>query len=101
MELIKNAIGTAKPQIVSKYGKNGTDVNIFSHTETDEYGTELYVYDIYRFENETFENDIVALIRIKYSVSDELAILRQRDTKADEFKEYYDYVEWCKKQIDN
>lgn len=99
MQLIKNAIGTAKPKIVSKYGKNGTDVNIFSHTETDEYGTELYVYDIYRFEHETFENDIVALIRIKYSVSDELAILRQRDTKVEEFNEYYDYVEWCKEQV--
>ena len=99
MELIKNAIGTAKPKIVSKYGKNGTDVNIFSHTETDEYGTELYVYDIYRFEHETFENDIVALIRIKYSVSDELAILRQRDTKVEEYQEYYDYVEWCKGQV--
>ncbi len=99
MQLIQNAIGTAKPKIVSKYGKDGTDVNIFSHTETDEYGTELYVYDIYRFEHETFENDIVALIRIKYSVSDELAILRQRDTKVEEFNEYYNYVEWCKKQV--
>lgn len=99
MEIIENVKGTAKPKLVEKYGKNGTDVNIFKHTETDEYGLEMFIYDIYRFEHETFENDIVALIRIKYSVSDELAILRQRDTKQDEFKEYFDYVEWCKKQF--
>lgn len=36
------------------------------------------------------------LIRRKYSVSAELAILRQRDTKPEEFAEYNAYVEECK-----
>lgn len=47
---------------------------------------------------------IEKLIRRKYSLSDELAIQRQRDTKPEEFKEYFDYVETCKieaKQILN
>lgn len=35
-------------------------------------------------------------IRMKYSMSDEFAILRQRDTKADEFSEYFDFCEKCK-----
>lgn len=100
MKIIENAKGFAKPKLVEKYGKNGTDINIFKNTEIDEYGSTLFIYDIYRFENETFENDIVALIRIKYSVSDELAILRQRDSKVEAFNEYYDYVEWCKKQFE-
>lgn len=39
---------------------------------------------------------IEKLIRRKYSLSDELAIQRQRDTKPEEFKEYFDYVETCK-----
>lgn len=36
------------------------------------------------------------LIRKKYSLSEELAILRQRDTKPDEYAEYNDYAEQCK-----
>lgn len=43
-----------------------------------------------------YENMIVAKIRQRYSVNQELAILRQRDTKPDEFAEYNEYVEQCK-----
>ena len=35
-------------------------------------------------------------IREKYSVSDELAIQRQRDEKKQTFSEYYDFCEECK-----
>ena len=35
-------------------------------------------------------------IREKYSLSAELSILRQRDTKPEEFKEYNAYAEQCK-----
>ena len=35
-------------------------------------------------------------IRAKYSISQEFAILRQRDTKPDEFNEYNAYCEQCK-----
>ena len=35
-------------------------------------------------------------IREKYSLSAELSILRQRDTKPEEFAEYNDYAEECK-----
>ena len=37
-------------------------------------------------------------IRAKYTLSDELAILRQRDTKPDEFNEYNYFAENCKLQ---
>ena len=49
--------------------------------------------------NEEYENKIVTLIRQKYNVNQELAILRQRDTKPLEYQEYYDYVEQCKEQV--
>lgn len=39
------------------------------------------------------------LIRRKYTLSEELAILRQRDTKAEEFEAYNQYAEQCKKEI--
>lgn len=50
-------------------------------------------------ENEVkYEDLIVSKIRQKYSVNQELAILRQRDTKPVEFAEYNEYVEQCKSE---
>ena len=37
-------------------------------------------------------------IRAKYAVGDELAIVRQRDRKPQEFAEYDDYCEKCKRE---
>jgi len=48
-----------------------------------------------------YAEKVNALIRNRYSVSDELAIQRQRDTKPDEFQAYYDYVEECKQTAKN
>lgn len=38
-------------------------------------------------------------IRKKYSLSSELAILRQRDKKPEEFAKYNEYVEQCKAKV--
>lgn len=46
----------------------------------------------------TYEQRIVLRVREKYSVDDELAILRQRDTKPDEFAAYNDFVEGIKRE---
>jgi hypothetical protein len=46
-----------------------------------------------------YESEIVRRIREKYSVSQELAVLRQRDTKPAEFAEYNAYVEECKAAV--
>ena len=46
----------------------------------------------------TYEQLVRQRIRERYSVDDELAILRQRDTKPDEFAAYYEYAEQCKAQ---
>ena len=60
--------------------------------------------DKYKSRKETeakieYENRIVTLIRKKYSINQELAILRQRDTKPTEFTEYSKYVEKCKAEV--
>lgn len=47
----------------------------------------------------TYEEKVESKIREKYSLNDELAILRQRDKKEKEFNEYFDFVEECKKQV--
>ena len=46
--------------------------------------------------NIPYEQRVVDRIRQVYSVDDELAILRQRDTKPDEFIAYNDFVERIK-----
>lgn len=45
---------------------------------------------------EQYRQRVIDLIRLKYSIADELAIQRQRDTKPDEFSVYNDYAEYCK-----
>lgn len=46
---------------------------------------------------ESYGELVEQLIRKKYSLSEELAILRQREEKADEFADYNLYAEECKK----
>ena len=43
-----------------------------------------------------YEQRVVNRIREKYSIDDELAILRQRDSKPEEFAEYTAFVEKVK-----
>lgn len=43
-----------------------------------------------------YPNLVSRLIRERYSVDDEMAILRQRDTKPDEYEAYNAFCEECK-----
>lgn len=45
---------------------------------------------------ELYRQRIVELIRERYSMDDEIAILRQRDSKIAEFNEYDAFAESCK-----
>lgn len=46
----------------------------------------------------SYNEKVVSLIREKYSLDEELAIQRQRDSKPQEFNEYYAYCEACKQK---
>ncbi len=46
-----------------------------------------------------YDEEVNNLIREKYTESQEFAILRQRDTKPQEFEEYNAYCEECKKKV--
>lgn len=63
----------------------------------DEY-EDIQVYIPYTEEElqAQYENTVNALIREKYTLSQELAILRQRDTKPEEYTAYNEYCEQCK-----
>lgn len=45
---------------------------------------------------EQYERAVVSKIRAHYTQDQELAILRQRDEKRDEYDEYYAFCEACK-----
>lgn len=49
----------------------------------------------------TYEQKVTCLIREKYTQDAEFAILRQRDTKPEEFEEYNNYCEECKNKVKN
>ena len=49
--------------------------------------------------DELYENMIIRKIRERYTVNQELAILRQRDNKPQEFAEYNAFVERCKAEV--
>ena len=81
--------------------------DIYSDCQTSDFNDDL-TFSIEKYNarkqaiaNDEYENKIVALIRQKYNVNQELAILRQREVKPQEFAEYNEYVEQCKKQVKN
>lgn len=43
-----------------------------------------------------YDEAVNSEIRKRYTVSQEFAILRQKDEKPEEYREYYDYCEACK-----
>lgn len=67
----------------------------------DEY-EEIFVFVPYTDEeleqqnSDKYENRVVELLREKYSLNQELAILRQRDAKTEEYAAYNEYAEACK-----
>ena len=109
--------------IFSEAFKTPTENDVcIDETNTDRHGAQRYeVYDINGIANYAIVNGALVArdksselarikttidypqlveykIRKKYSVSAELAILRQRDTKPEEFAEYNAYCEQCKAQ---
>lgn len=49
-----------------------------------------------RYSVKSYEQVVEDLIRLKYTVSGELAILRQKGVKEEEYTAYYVYCEECK-----
>ncbi len=45
------------------------------------------------------EQMIARVINTRYSVDDQIAILRQKDTKPEEYKEFFDFAEQVKKDV--
>ena len=56
------------------------------------------VDDVPKYTDAEYSERVNALIRERYSDSEELSILRQRDEKPSQFAEYFAFCEECKKR---
>lgn len=113
-ELFQSAIFYEEPQVLledwnDKYARliiNPTPKTIteMRSNGTDEENKELEPVEITIWEARTllvekpytYSTLIDALVKTKYSVSEELGILRQKDKKPGEWEEYNNFVEECK-----
>ena len=77
-----------------------TETNVIKEMDSDKEVVEEY--DTYlcdeldMSEAPTYARVVDALIRTVYTISDELSIMRQRDTKPEEFDAYNAFAESCK-----
>lgn len=94
--------------VIAEYPNGGKDVEkvvdveavkgVPAHNETEE--IQVYIpytpEELAEYTQERYERRVEQLIRKKYSISQELAVLRQRDVKTEEFAAYNAYAEECK-----
>ena len=81
--------------------ENGVFSGIPTVEQLEEWGFEEYIAPEPEPEPapvETYEEIVVRLIRERYTINDELAIQRQRDSKPEDFAEYNAYCEYCKEE---
>lgn len=68
------------------------------HLEVPEDFEEITEDDIKNEKMPLYPPLVEKYIREKYTISDELAIQRQRETKPEAFQEYFEFCEECKKR---
>lgn len=101
-------IGGKQYKVIEEFPNGGKTVEEIKETPAvpakeayDEY-EDIQVYTLYTAEELTkrkqqkYEDRVVELLRKKYSLNQELAILRQRDEKPEEYQAYSGYAEQCK-----
>lgn len=61
---------------------------------------EIYVWDFVRTISEVVDREsaVESLLRTRYTLNEELALNRQRETKPEEFGTFYQFVELCKEK---
>ncbi|RRC96771.1 hypothetical protein [Prevotella sp. OH937_COT-195] len=80
--------------------KDGKQIFNASEEEMNAAGWEEYNPPPASVENyePAYEEKVVMLIRERYSVDDEIALLRQRNIKEQEYREYFEFCERCKER---
>lgn len=101
-------IGGKQYKVVEEFPNGGKTVEEIKETPAipakgayDEYeDIEVYIpytaEELTRRKQQKYEDRVVELLRKEYSLNQELAILRQRDEKPEEYQAYSGYAEQCK-----
>ena len=84
-------VESMKRLVNGKYVEITAEEIAMIHEESQKYMREL--------PQQSYGELVDAEIRKKYTVSQEFAILRQKDEKPDEYAEYYEYCEQCKLMV--
>jgi len=74
----------------------------YNHSAVEREGTTMHTADYVEAKVETKDDFIVAMVRLKYSINDEIAIQRKLAAGIDtdnEFEAYNTYVEECKEIV--
>lgn len=88
--------GDNRPQAIENIGRGNYYVNMNIEEKTVE-GRTFYEYDCVRIVGyPTYGATVEALIRERYTQSDEFAIQRQRESNPEKFAEYNTFCEACK-----
>lgn len=96
---IKEGVIKTRNQIVCKDTVEDVVYNVYNPSEERVLADG---WEIYTEPAETvYKARVAELIRERYSLDDELAILRQRDSKPEEFAEYDSFAEQCKQTARN
>ena len=95
-------------EVVATYPNGGKDVTwvvdqpyIEAQPEREE-TEQIQVYipftaeEQVQYNQQRYENLVESKIRARYTLSQELAILRQKETKTEEYQAYFAYCELCK-----
>ncbi len=101
-------IGGKQYKVIEEFPNGGKTVEGIKETPAipakdayDEY-EDIQIYIPYTTEELTkrkqqkYEDRVVELLREEYSLNQELAVLRQRDEKPEEYQAYHSYAEQCK-----
>ena len=95
MIVVEREIYSTEGKMVHKFG---TDLYFKRAIAKSTDNVDMYeeVEEMPKYTNKEYSDKVDELVREKYSISQELAILRQRDEKVSEYEEYYRYAEECK-----
>lgn len=107
-EATEGTDGVTRYEVMGEYPNGGKSLRRVTVVEPippkdayDEY-EDIQVYipyteeELLKRKEQKYTSLVERYIRERYSLSAELAILRQRDTKTGEFAEYFTYAEECK-----
>jgi len=105
--MIKQIFDT-KPEAIQKLGTGYYNIHlnieevqveqINEETEESEIVTK-WQCNVIRVHDASYSTIVNELIRREYTVDKELALQRQREIKTEEFQEYFDYCEACKRTV--